>query len=297
VSGTGDWNYGGDPIVARASLNWNAQLASYWSVGGSFTRSIDTYDDRLTRGGPIAIDPGGYNISANVSTDSRRRITGRVNTNYSHGVGGWHHGMSFNASLRPAEFWTLSLGPRMDRRSSHAQYVTAMTDTLMPATFGRRYIFAPLRQTTLSMETRLNVNVSPDLSLELFAQPFVSSADYGAPAQLRAPRTFDFQRFGTDIGSLTVDDVTGEYTIDPDGSGPATTFTLSGNDFVRRSLRGNMVVRWEWRPGSTLFLVWQQHRSGRIDEGTLDAGRDLRGVVDEPPDNVFVVKMNYWLNL
>jgi hypothetical protein len=297
LNGTGDWNFGGDMIIGRASLNLNAELSSYWSLGGSFTRSLDTWDDRLTRGGPVARDPGGFNASLNVSSDSRRRVTGRLNTNYSDGIGGWHHGTSLNLSLRPSEFWTMSIGPRLDRRYGAAQYLTSVGDTLMTATYGRRYIFAPLRQNTVSMDTRLNLNVSPTLSLELYAQPFASSADYDDPAQLHAPRSYTFDRFGRDVGTVVYNDSTRSYRIDPDGAGPAPSFTVDDGDFVRRSLRGNAVVRWEWRPGSTLFFVWQQRRSGTIDEGRFDMGRDLEGMFDAPPDNVFVIKMNYWLNL
>jgi hypothetical protein len=297
LNGTGDWNFGGDMIVGRASLNLNAELGNYWGIGANLTRSIDTWDDRLTRGGPIARDPGGFNVSANVSSDSRRRVTGRLNTNYSHGAGGWHHALSLNASLRPAEFWTLSIGPRLDRSFNRAQYLTSVSDTLMPATYGRRHLFAPLRQNSVSMDTRLNINLSPSLSFELYAQPFASSADYHDPAQLHAPRTFTFDRFGEDVGTVAYDDSTRSYSIDPDGDGPAEGFSIDDADFVRRSLRGNAVVRWEWRPGSTLFLVWQQRRSGRVDDGRFDVGRDVRGVFDAPPDNVFVIKVNYWLNL
>jgi hypothetical protein len=295
---TGDWNYGGDMIVGRASLNLNAQLSNYWNVNGSISQSLDAWDDRLTRGGPVARDPGGYSFSANVNSDTRERITGRANWSYSRDrAGGWHHNLSFNASLRPAEFWTLSFGPRIDRRFGRAQYMTSVGDTLMTATYGRRYIFSPLRQSTASMDTRLNINFSPTISLELFAQPFASSADYLEPTQLHAARTYTFDRFGQDVGTVTYNDSTRSYTIDADGAGPASSFSVSDNDFVRRSLRGNAVLRWEWRPGSSLFVVWQQRRSGSIDTGRFEFGRDMNGIFDERPENVFVIKMNYWLNL
>lgn len=298
LSGTGDWNYGGDVVAARASLNTNLQFSNYWSAGGSVSRSPDTWDDRLTRGGPLARDPGGYNISGNISSDSRRAVTGRLNGSYSRRrSGAWSQNVSVNTTFRPAEFWTLSVGPRVQRSTAMAQYITSIADSLMSATFGRRYIFAELRQTTVSMETRLNLTFSPDLTLELFAQPLASSAEYDVPAQLSAPRTYRFEKFGTDIGSATYDDDTRAWTIDPDGPGPAGAFSVRDGDFVRRSLRGNAVLRWEWRPGSTMFLVWQQRRAGTSEDGRFRARRDVQGVFNERADNVFVLKVNYWLNL
>ncbi len=125
-------------------------------------------------------------------------------------------------------------------------------------------MFADLEQTTLSMDTRLNVTFTPDLSLELYAQPFIASGDYGALKELKAPGTFDFLRYGIDAGQVTVDE-DGDSTVDPDGAGPAESFTIGNRDFNRVSLRGTGVLRWEWRPGSTLFFVWQQNRSKRRD--------------------------------
>jgi len=90
--------------------------------------------------------------------------------------------------------------------------------------------------------------------------------------------------------------VTG-YTIDPDGSGPAPSFDLTNPNFDRRSLRGTAVLRWEWRPGSTAYLVWTQTRNGRAPLGRMSLGRDLGALGNLPADNTFEVKISYWLGL
>lgn len=297
TSVTSDWNYGGDNIVARTSTSLNGQLVNYWGGMVNVIRSIDTWDDRLTRGGPVATDPAGYRIGGNINSDNRQRVSGRLNASYSGGgSGSWHQSSSLNVTIRGGENWTVSLGPRYDRSYSIASYLSAATDPLMVGTYGRRYFFADLRQRTTSLETRLNLNLTPDLSIEVFAQPFASSGDYGSPAQLRAARTYEFDRFGTDIGTVSYDADARRYTVDPDGDGPAGTFNLADRDFSTRSLRGNAVMRWEWRAGSTLFLVWQQRRSG-TPGGYLDVARDIGGVFRDRPENVFVMKVSYWLNL
>ena len=112
-------------------------------------------------------------------------------------------------------------------------------------------------------------------------------------------------QYGTDVGTVSQDS-NGGYSIDPDGSGPASAFELSDRDFSYRSLIGNAVLRWEWRPGSTLFLVWQQSRINSlygdgingIDPwiGSFDVGRDMSDMFATPANNIFAIKMSYWLN-
>jgi hypothetical protein len=294
-----NWNYDGDFVGGRVNLNLNGQLTNFWGGGIMMNRRLVGYDDRLTRGGPLMKDRAGQSIGFNINSDQRKEITARLNGNYSWGEGeGLERRIGGNIQLRPVESWTISFGPSFSRNLIYAQYVTTITDSTATATFGRRYIFTGLEQTSVSMETRLNVNFTPELSLELFAQPLISSADYGALRELRAPRTYDFSEYGKDNGStIAYDEAARLFTIDPDGSGRAPTFTLRNRDFNQLSLRGNAVLRWEYRPGSTLFLVWQQSRGDTRDFGDFDFGRDAGQLFDARPDNFFVIKLNYWLNL
>ncbi|HYR11301.1 MAG TPA: hypothetical protein VEQ60_26200, partial [Longimicrobium sp.] len=104
--------------------------------------------------------------------------------------------------------------------------------------------------------------------------------------------------YGEDLGSITP--VENGFTVDPDDAGPAAAFTVGGagqRDFTLRSLRGNAVLRWEWRPGSTLYLAWQQDRSDYAPYvGDFSMTRDRRALFDAQPDNVLVLKVSYWLN-
>jgi hypothetical protein len=268
---SGDWNYGGDRIGARTSFGFNYQLSNYWGGQLNWTHAYAAYDDRLTRGGPVARDMPDERIEFQLSSDSRRKVSGRISMNWGWGdSGGWTRQISGNVSLRPADNWTVSFGPRLNRQRTPAQYLGSEDAPGATTTFGKRYVFAPIRQTTLAMETRLNVNFTPDLSLEMYAQPFVSSGQYGDVIELRRPRSFEFDPY---------------------------TGNITPEDFNTRSLRGNAVMRWEWRPGSTLFVVWQQRRSDSLARGDFDFGRDTRAIFEARPTNVFLVKMNYWLNL
>ena len=87
------------------------------------------------------------------------------------------------------------------------------------------------------------------------------------------------------------------YNIDPDGPGPSQSFTISNPNFDVRSVRGTGVVRWEYRPGSTIFLVWTQQREGFDDLGLFGVARDFRSLFSDRPTNIFQIKATYWLSL
>ena len=85
------------------------------------------------------------------------------------------------------------------------------------------------------------------------------------------------------------------YAIDPDGTGPAQPFSIDNPDFTQQSLRGNAVFRWEYRPGSVLYVAWTQSRSGSQAFGDLEFERDRTALLAARPDNVFLVKASWWL--
>jgi hypothetical protein len=184
------------------------------------------------------------------------------------------------------------LSPGWSRERSTAQYLEAVPDASVTRTFGNRYVFADLEEQELGLSLRANVTFSPALTLELYARPFFGTGRFDNPKELVAPRTFQFAHY-EDIGSVEADDH--EWVIDRRG-GSAEEFELDDEDFTFRSLRGNAVLRWEWRPGSTLFLVWQQERESEVALGDLRLGREIRRLGATPPRNVFMFKVSYWLN-
>jgi hypothetical protein len=289
------WNYGGDFLGVGLDLGSRLELLSYWTGDFNFSHDFPGYDDRLTRGGPLTRGVARDRASFRLESDSRKPWSLRANTSYEWDAAGSRQiRTGLRLELRPSSAWNISLGPSWQHTQAAAQYVGSVEDPLAAATYGQRYLFAHLDQTTVSMETRLNITFRPGLTIQVYAQPFLASGDYSDIKELRAPRTFSFLRYGLDTGTITMQN--GEYVIDPDGAGPAQSFTLENEDFNRRSLRGNAVLRWQWRPGSTLFLVWQQSRSDYTDLNDLRLGRDARGLLGIPPDNVFVLKVSYWLN-
>ncbi|HUH14173.1 MAG TPA: DUF5916 domain-containing protein [Longimicrobiales bacterium] len=289
------WNFGGDYLGTGVSTHLRGELLSYWRGELRFSRDFPGLDDRLTRGGPLARELARNRLSAQVNSDSRKPWTLRadVTTDWD-AAGGDELELQLDLELRPSAAVSISIGPEWSRERSTAQYLGSIDDTLATATFGARYLFAALDQTTLSFDTRLNVTFRPGLTLQVFAQPFLASGAFDGVKELRAPETFSFLRYGEDIGTVVRDG--DDLVVDPDGPGPAEPFRLADEDFARRSLRGNAVLRWEWRPGSTLYLVWQQTRASSEHFESLALGRDARALFRAPADNLFVVKVSYWFS-
>ena len=300
------WNYAGDMVWAEVNGNVNVQFLNYWSLGGRLAYNPKHDDDRLTRGGPMARTPSRLAGDMNVRSDGRRNTTGRLSYRWAtESDDSWDRSVSFDLTLNPSDRWRIQLGPSYNRRHTSAQYVTSVADVLADQTFGRRYIFGGLNQSTASLRTTVNVTFTPLLSLQLYVEPFISTGNYREMKELERPGTFNFLEYGADIGTVT-QDPGGSYAIDPDGAGAAAPFNVSDRDFSYRSLIGNAVLRWEWRPGSTLFLVWQQSRVNSLRGdglagtdpwiGGFDLNRDVGDMFSTPADNIFVIKVNYWLN-
>src|SRR5262249_12878978 len=155
------------------------------------------------------------------------------------------------------------------------QYVTAIADTTggAPNTYNRHYIFGGLRQTELSASIRVNWTYSPTLSLQLYAQPLISAGRYDYYHELARPPSPALVPHRRANGStITYVDSTNSYTVDPDGAGPAQPMSFGNQDFNFKSLRGNAVLRWEYKPGSTLYFVWTQSRQDYESIGDFNFG-------------------------
>ena len=290
------WTFDGDMTFNGVGSITVAELPNFWNLFMRLDWRPPVYDDDLTRGGPLARVVEGGGIQGEISSDRRKRYTYGIYSSYSYNVaGGRGVTISPRATLRPTTALRITLSPSWNRTHAMGQFVTRVADPLAADTYGSRYVFATLDQRQLSMVTRVDWTFTPKLSLQLFAQPLLAAADFTDYKEFARPREFEFEIYGKDAGTISRDDATGRYTVDPDGTSPAPSFSFSDRDFNRRSLRGNAVVRWEYRPGSALFFVWQQSRFGSVPSGEFDFGRDFQDLWGIQPENVFVVKATWWV--
>ncbi|HEU4699696.1 MAG TPA: DUF5916 domain-containing protein, partial [Gemmatimonadales bacterium] len=272
-----NWNFGGDQIHATYWTNASMQLRNFYSVrlGGAYFP--DRLTDRRTRGGPLMVNPKGFELFGGWDSDDRHPVvvgmSGSVDKFSRGSTDAWD--VSTYVEWKPMDRLSLRVSPELTKNRTAAQYVGALADPAATATFGTRYLFADLDQTTLSSSLRVNAIFSPKLSLELYAQPFVSSVKYGSLKALAEPRSYAF---------------TPDGGVGPDGA------TVTANDFTFASLRGNAVLRWEYLPGSTMYLVWTQDRSVQEDVGDFRMGHSVGQIFQGKANNIFLVKFSYWWN-
>jgi hypothetical protein len=302
LGGQQEYNFDGDRTGGQLHFFTGGQLANYWNVAFYTEFDPGSTDDRLTRGAGVARRPGDRLLHARMSTDPRKALLYSLNGNYVRDTdGGSYTSMSGSVRIRPAPHVQLTVGPSYSFSRNTQQYVLRRDDATATHFLGQRAVVANLAQHQLSMNTRLNWTFTPTLTLELFAQPFVFAGDYEDFSEFTGPRTLKKKEYGEDFGTLCFNQANNRYTADPngncavEGAGSAQAFSFANPDLNVRSLRGNAVLRWEYRPGSTLFLVWQQQRAGGETFGDFDFGRDAAGIFRERADNIFVIKASYWI--
>jgi hypothetical protein len=248
---------------------------------------------------------GSKGLTLQLYSDTRGALSGTATASLSSSpTGTWQRHVSLSFLWKASKTVTVSFSPSFTRVHQLAQYVNAVTDPYAQATYGRRYIFATLDQTQLAASFRLNWTFTPKLSLQLFMQPLLSTGEYTDLKELAQPRTFSFRRYGGGGGfsalgfngmdSSTISLQDNYYTIDPDAGGPARSFQIYNPNFNYKSLRLNAVLRWEYLPGSTLYLVWTNEKLHYETSGIFELRRDFRTLLRDRPDNVLALKLTYW---
>jgi hypothetical protein len=287
------WNHGGELITDTVSLSGEFQTKDYWMLNFSSGARQRTLDDRQTRGGPLAMRPAGAAVGVWLSTDQRKSVGGELELDYRRDeIGGTIRAFSARGSWRPASGISVSVGPQLRQEHLMSQYVRTVVDPLATATFGSRYVFAILDQKTLSLESRLDWTLTSRLSVQLYMQPFLAVSDYSSFRELARSRSFDYATYGVDRGSIHLQN--GRYVVDPDGPGGSSPFSFADPDFSVRSIRGSAILRWEFRPGSALFLVWNPNREAEEEVDSVRPWGDTREAWSGRRDDVVLVKVSFW---
>jgi hypothetical protein len=296
----GTYDYAGNKTWQGYWSAYSLEFTNFYQLQLNYAYNPYSMDIRGTRGGPAVLNPTGWEIDWSASSDSRKAITLNLYGFTYQGGGGEQWQSEVDVDFKPAPNIELTIGPSFSRYLLHAQWVGSYVDATALATYGTRYVFADLDQKTLSANIRLNWTFTPQLSLQLFAQPLISSGAYRGFKAFVQPRTFDFARYGNGNSTIARDvSSTGgiSYTVDADGNGPAPSYGFDDPDFNFRSLRGNAVLRWEFKPGSIVYFVWTQSRTDNENFGDFEFNHSLSRLATAKPDNIFMIKFTYWWSI
>jgi mRNA-degrading endonuclease RelE of RelBE toxin-antitoxin system len=288
-------NFGGQRTFTGGNVNFWGIFKNYWQFGFGINRQFPYLSDWTLRGGPSFRTEGGWNYWGQVRSDTRRKLQYSL-------MGGIYQGdlhsmidrsLSVGVTYQASNALALTLSPQFEIYRPLLQWVTQLD-------FGgaTRYIMAGLDQTTVGMTVRLNWSLTPDLSIQYYGMPYVSAGafkNFKRISDPRAARLEDrFHVFGP--GEISLDTPSGTYNVDEDGDGRAD-YSFDNPNFNFLQFRSNLVVRWEYRPGSVLYLVWSQDRTGFDTTGEFAFGPGVRNLFNVHPGNVFLIKFSYCFNL
>lgn len=272
--------------------NGNVQFSNYWSVNFNSNLANGVVEPGALRGGAsLQTDPN-FSGSIGVNTDNRKPIQLFLGTygNRTWASGSAGGGFDIGATIHARSNIDVYVGPSFSRNNNGMQYIDQVDDS----DGMRHYVFGRIKQTTTSLTMRLDWTFTPRLALQAYAQPFVATGRYSQLKDVDNPRAERFEdRFTAISGSdyTLRDDV---YTVTaPSGA----TYSFDRPDFDFRQLRSTLVIRWEYRPGSTVFAIWSHGRTSSIVDGRFRLGNDVSSLVDTEGENVVMVKANYWIGL
>ena len=260
-------NFAGDRLDLGFNFNAHWTFQNQWNTGFGVNLNTDGFDDRLTRGGPGGRHNGNINSWQYLNTNDRKVVSLVWNSNFGNDRRGsrWWN-VEPRVVVRPVSALSAEFGVAYTNSIADAQWVSNLGEGA-----GARYVFGRLLQETTSLTTRFNYTVTPTLSIQLYAQPFVSAGVYDGYKQLVQPKADYDQRYAP--------------------------YDYAGNaDFNVLSFRTTNVLRWEYKPGSTFFVVWQQGREGFTQRGIANFGRDFNDLFATPSSNTLLVKLAYWFN-
>jgi hypothetical protein len=279
---------------SSGNLSATANFDNYWGVHGGMSLSHNYLDWTYLRGGPmVRRDPG---VSAWWSgwSDPRRQVSGGLDLNgflvtASSSYGGDATG---SVALQARSNLELSLSPRVGYLIDDNQYVAEVPDTMDQP----RYVLGRLIQVTTALTVRASYTWSPALSVQLYAQPFLSAGRFTEYKEAVDPRANDYHDRYDTFRAEEGRDEGGIRSVDRDGDGLAD-FSFPLSDYNFRELRSTLVMRWQYRPGSALFLIWSHGRTSLAPDGRFAFASDLDGLADQPGEHVLLAKLNFWYGL
>ena len=289
------WDFSGKLVSVSTNMNFNTQFKNRWRLNGSFTRTGENISTSKLRGGPSFVNPGEFGINLNLNSDQSKKLIFNA---------GAYQGNGDDKSFRYYEYWgglsirpmnslSISVSPEYSVQNSKLQYVSTTSSDGNP-----KYLFGQLDQKTLSLTLRINYTINPELTIEYYGQPFVSAGKYSNFNIITDPQAGKFRdRYRIFTPDEIYPDVENNAFLVDENLDGTTDYSFGNPDFNFRQFRSNLVVRWEYLPGSTLYLVWSQGRTSSGVNGMFYYGNDMKELFNIVPQNIFLLKLSYWFSL
>ena len=287
------FDFGGNLNHKGINFNTNCEFKNYWSLSAGVNLSLSGLSNAALRGGPSMLNPANIITYLEIMSDERKKFNYEINTDQSWGGEKSSRSQNYGVflSYRPVDAFSASLNCNFGLSERDLQYIrTISIDT------DEQYLFGTIRQNTLVMSLRLNLSITPNLTLQYWGQPFISAGKYSEFKKITDPRAEQYtERFHTFTSDeIGLNETTGMFNINDE---EGFNYSFYNPDFNVKEFKSNLVARWEFIPGSTIYIVWSQGRSGYDPSGIFDIRQDVTGMFDIHPHDVFLIKISYRFGL
>jgi hypothetical protein len=286
------WNFNGEYLGSGANLSFTSVFKNQWSFAANQIYHTKTLDTKILRGGYDMIMPYTITSTGSLNTDQAKKITGGLV--YSYQYTGNNSAISYQIepgiTYRPINNLKIGVTTNYINNHDRLQYIT--TSYNVP---GNRYILGTINQKTLGMTFRVDLNLTPEFSIQYYGSPFVSIGKYSQLKYVTNPRAGVYN----DRFEIYQDPVLSEgmYQLYDYNNGPRIDYSVANPDFNFHQFRSNLVAKWEYRLGSFIYFVWSSERTENTSESNVSVGESYKQIRSIFPNNIFLIKLNYWFSL
>jgi hypothetical protein len=287
-------DFGGHITGIGYEYNARANFRNFWNAGLGGGFGFHQVSNRTLRGGPSIYLPNEGRLYYRLLSDDRKAFSAGFFGRYNWGAGQYYHRSSYTISItiRPINTLSITLLPSYSQSYHELQYIDQAD-----MNSDERYIFGTIDQKVLSMSIRVNFNITPDLTIQYWGQPFTASGDYSDFKMITDPKAAKFTDRYHIYTSEQIHLADDYFEID-ENRDLNVDYGFDNPDFTVDEWLSNLVIRWEFMPGSTAYLVWSQTRNYYTQDGSFDVGDNLNDLFSsEKPTNVFLVKFSYRFGL
>lgn len=280
-------DFGGTATGGGTNFNSNFEFKNLWNFGTGVWVGQERISNSALRGGPSMTLPGNVNLRYRFGTNRQKKVRFSWSQwfNWNNDDSGKSLGISLGLTIQPTDALRININPRINWSDNSLQYISNdMTSEGI-------YLLSRIKQETYRMSIRANYSATPNLTFEFWGQPFIATGEYSEFKRISNANATDLQDRYVLIQDSWTTFADGVYEIDEDGGG--VDYTFGDPDFNSVQFRANLVMRWEYTPGSTLFLVWTNGGS-YFDQSDNNKYKDLRSELGNlKGTNTFLIKYTY----
>jgi len=284
-------DFGGNTINKGIDLNMNGQFKNYYTAGIGFNYAGTLLSRGELWGGPALLLPPVTNLNAFAETDTRKKLVLRVTTSHHYGQQAYYnnHKYSLELTYKPIKTLLISLIPQFTNGFNEVQFVGQSSFNSQP-----RYIMASLTKKIVDLSMRVNVSITPELSVQYYAQPYIFEGKFNEYKRITNPKANEYSDRFTLYSprEIAYNDSWKAFLIDEDKNG-VVDYGFYKPDFHHLQYRSNMVLRWEYKTGSSLYLVWSQGRTNVDENQDFTLGQYAKELLETHPRNDFMLKVTY----